>query len=149
MKTQTFINSQTTPVVKPLSDTSCNMRKSLTASHVDKLRTNMIAVKSFFMNEIYYLRQEISSLQLKLQQKTLNLSGNNKVCGQHEKMIIENLKTKLDIYQRENQLLKDKTIAKQRTIESILYQNNELFKLDRYYNKDIEKKPSLARLKKK
>ena len=29
-------------------------------------------------------------------------------------------------------------MAKQRTIETILYQNNELLKLDQYYNKNIE-----------
>ena len=42
-------------------------------------------------------------------------------------------------------------MAKQRTIETILYQNNELLKLNQYYNRDIElsKKSLLARLKKK
>ena len=29
-------------------------------------------------------------------------------------------------------------MTKQRTIETILYQNNELLKLDQYYNKNIE-----------
>ena len=59
--------SQTTSAVKATSDTSCHLRKSQTALDVDKLRTNMMAIKSFFMNEIYELRQEVSSLQLKLQ----------------------------------------------------------------------------------
>ena len=68
------------------------------------------------MNEIYDLRQEISSLQLKLQQEKLNQSGKNNLCEKDEKIIIEDLKTKLDFYQRENQLLKDETMAKQRTI---------------------------------
>ena len=36
------------------------------------------------MNEIYDLRQEISSLQLKLQQEKLNQSGNNNVCKKDE-----------------------------------------------------------------
>ena len=56
-------NSQTTPVVKATFDTSCHLRKSPTVLDVDKLRTNMMAIKSFFMNEIYELRQEVSSLQ--------------------------------------------------------------------------------------
>ena len=68
------------------------------------------------MNEIYDLRQEISSLQLKLQQEKLNQSGKSNLCEKDEKIIIEDLKTKLDFYQRENQLLKDETMAKQRTI---------------------------------
>ena len=71
-KSLTFANSQTTPVIKTTSDTSCDMRKIPTALEVDILRTNMMAIKSFFMNEIYDLRQEISSLQLKLQQEKLN-----------------------------------------------------------------------------
>ena len=97
-----------------------------------------MAIKSFFMNEIYELRQELLSLQLKLQQEKLNQSGNNNVCEKDEKIIIENLKTKLEFYQRENQLLKDETMTKQRTIETILHQNNELLKLHQYYNKNIE-----------
>ena len=58
------------------------------------------------MNEIYEIRQEISSLQLKLQPEKLNQSGNNNVCKKNEKVIFENLKTKLEFYQRENKLLK-------------------------------------------
>ena len=85
----------------------------------------------------------MSSLQLKLQQEKLNQSGNNKVCKKHEKIIIEDLKTKLEFYQRENQLLKDKKMTKQRTIETILHQNNELLKLDQYYNKNIEQETIL------
>ena len=44
----------------------------------------------------------------------------------------------MEFYQREDQLLKDETITKQRTIETILRQNNELLKLHQYYNKNIE-----------
>ena len=137
----TIRNSQTTPLVKTTSDTSYHLRKSPTALDVDKLKANMMAIKSFFMNEIYELRQEIQSLQLKLQQEKLNQSGNNSVCEKDEKdkmIIIEDLKTKLEFYQRENQLLKDETMTKQRTIETILHQNNELLKLHQYYNKNIE-----------
>ena len=122
----TISNSQTAPVVKTTSDTSCHLRKSPTALDVDKLKANMMAIKSFFMNEIYELRQEISSLQLKLQQEKVNQSGNNGVCEKGEKIIIEDLKTKLEFYHRENQLFKDETMAKQRTTETILHQNNEL-----------------------
>ena len=88
------------------------------------------------MNEIYELRQEIQSLQLKLQQEKLNQSGNNSVCEKDKKdkmIIIEDLKTKVEFYQRENQLLKNETMTKQRTIETILYQNNELLKLHQEY----------------
>ena len=53
----TFSISQTTPVMKTTSDTSCHMRKSPTALDVHSLRANMMAIKSFFINEIYELRQ--------------------------------------------------------------------------------------------
>ena len=134
----TISNSQTTPVVKTTFDTFCHLRKSLTALDNDKLKANMMAIKSFLMNEIYELRQEISSIQLKLKQEKVNQSGNNNVCEKDEKIIIENLKTKLEFYQRENQLLKDETITKQQTAETILHQSNELLKLHQYYNKNIE-----------
>ena len=138
-----------TPVIKPTSDTSCDTRKSPTALDVDHLRANMMEIKSFFMNEINYLRQEISSLQLKLQQEKLNQSINNNVCRKDEKIIIEDLKIKLDFYQRENQLLKDEAMAKQRTIETILYQNNELLKFDQHYNKNIEQETIVSEAEEK
>ena len=122
------------------------MRKSPTALEVDILRVNMMAIKSFFMNEIYDLRLEISSLQLKLQQEKLIQSGYNNICEKNEKIIIEDLKTKLYFYQRENQLY---TMAKQRTIETILYQNNELLKLDQYYNKNIEEEITVSKAEEK
>ena len=125
------------------------MRKSPTALDVDNLTANMMAIKSFFMNEIYELKQEISTLQLQLHHKKLNQSGNNNVCEKEEKIIIEDLKTKLGFYQRKNQLLKDEKMTKQRTIETILYQNNELLKLDQFITRMLSKKPSLVRLKKK
>ena len=119
----TFSNSQTTTVVKTTYDTSCHMKKSPSALDVDNSRVNTMAIKSFFMKEIYELRQEISSLQLKLQQEKLNQTGNTKVCEKEDENII---------YRRENQLLIDETMTKQGTIETILHQNNELLKLDQY-----------------
>ena len=60
----------------------------------------MMEIKSFFMNEIYDLRQEISSLQLKFQQVKLNQPRNNNFCGEDEKIIIEDLKTKILIKEK-------------------------------------------------
>ena len=79
----------------------------------------MMEIKSFFMNEIHNLRRKISSLQLKIQQEKIDQSGNNNFCGKRERLFIEDLrKTKLDSNQCENELLKHKMIAKQRTIET-------------------------------
>ena len=40
-------------------------------------------------------------------------------------------------------------MAKQRTIETILYQNNELLKLNQYYKKNIEQETIVSKAKKK
>ena len=40
-------------------------------------------------------------------------------------------------------------MAKQRTIETILYQNNELLKLNQYYNKDIEQETIVSKAEEK
>ena len=61
----------------------------------------MVVTKSFFMKEIYELRQKISSLQLKIQEEKLNQSENKNVYEKDEKIIIENVKITLDFYQRE------------------------------------------------
>ena len=45
-------NSKITPVVKTTSDTSCHLKKGPTALDVDNLTANMMAIKSFFINEI-------------------------------------------------------------------------------------------------
>ena len=56
-ESSTISNSQTTPAVKTTSNTSCHLRKSPAALDFDKLTANRMAIKSFFMNEIYELRQ--------------------------------------------------------------------------------------------
>ena len=109
----------------------------------------MIVIKSFLINEIYDLRDEISSRQLKPQQEKLNQSGNNNICGQDKNIIIENLEIKLDFYQGEKQLLKDEAIAKQRIIETVLYQNNEILNLDQYYNKKAEQETIINKAEEK
>ena len=64
---------QDTPVIK--SSISCDKKKNLTPliscnqKEFDDMRVNMMALKSFLMNEIFDLRQEITSLQLQLQQE--------------------------------------------------------------------------------
>ena len=40
-------------------------------------------------------------------------------------------------------------MAKQRTIETILYQNNERLKLDQYYNKNIEQEITVSKAEEK
>ena len=74
----------------------------------------MICLKSFFMNEIYDLRQEISSVWSQLKQDSFDQSRNND-CVEEDEITNEELKAKLHSHQNENQLLKEeiKTIRKQ------------------------------------
>ena len=131
------------------------MRKGPTALDVDNLRANMMAIKSFLMNEIYDLRQEISSLQLKLQQKKLNQSGNNDICEKDKKIIIEDLKNQIRFLSERKSAIKrrddgkKKKNKKKRRIETILYQCNEILKLDQYYNKNIEQETIVSKAGKK
>ena len=58
------------------------------------------------MNEIFDLRQEITSLQLQLQQEKLSKSKTN-YCENEEKIVIENLKSQITSYKTENKFLKE------------------------------------------
>ena len=62
---------------------SCNQKE------VDKIRANAMALKWFLMNEIFDLRQEITSLQLQLQQEKLNKSKTDS-CENEEKIVVDN-----------------------------------------------------------
>ena len=58
------------------------------------------------MNEIFDLRQEITSLQLQLQQEKLSKSKTN-YCENEEKIVIENLKSQITSYKTEYKFLKE------------------------------------------
>ena len=102
----TFVDTQDTPVLK--SSISCDKKTNLTPliSEVDIIRANMMALKSLLMNEIFDLRQEITSLKLQLQQEKLSKSKTNP-CENEEKIVIENLKSQITSYKTENKFLKE------------------------------------------
>ena len=100
----------------------------------------MLALKSFFMNEIYDLRQGISSVCSQLEQERLHHSRNNG-CVERQENINQKLKDKLHSCQIENQLLREEIKNKQKTMETILYQNNEFLKFNHYFDQNrMEKK---------
>ena len=86
---------------------------------LDNVRAKILALKSFLIEEIYDLRQEISSVRSQLEQERLHHSKNND-CMEKE----ENNNQKLKDKQIENQLLREEINNKQKTIETILKQNN-------------------------
>ena len=61
---------------------------------LDNVRAKVLTLKYFFLNEIYNLRKEISSVRLQLKQERLCNSRNNDSFGE-EKNINQALKDKL------------------------------------------------------
>ena len=115
----TFIETQDTPVIK--SSIFCDKKKNLTPLiscnqiEVDDIRASMMALKSFLMNGIFDLRQEITSLQLQLQQEKLSKSKTDS-CENEEKIVIENLKSQIASYETENNFLKEEMESKQKIL---------------------------------
>ena len=102
-----FINAQETPKLtksqvffnNPKSDLPLVLNNQ---KELDNVRAKILALKSFFMEEIYDLRQEISSVRSQLEQERLHHSKNND-CMEKE----ENNNQKLKDKQIENQLLRE------------------------------------------
>ena len=117
------IGTQETPTVKTQSTLSVHDNNQKTFRlELDDINSNIIALKSFLMNEIYDLRQELNQPS-----KSLNKEED-----------LAELKTKLQYLERgRNQSLKEENENKRRRIETVLNQNNELLKLNHeIYNKN-------------
>ena len=140
-----FINTQESPELTKaqVSFNNPKIESPLVLNNqkeLDNVRARILALKSFFMKEIYDLRQEISSVRSQLEQERLHHSRNND-CVEKEKNNNQELKDKLHSCQIENQLLREEIKNKQKTIETILKQNNELLKFNHYFDKNrMEKK---------
>ena len=102
----------------------------------------MMTLKSFLMNEIFDLRQEIKSLKLQLQQEKLSKSKTNPYENE-EKIVIENLKSQITSYKTENKFLKEEMKSKQNILDEILHQNSQLLKFDHYFNDTTNKKENI------
>ena len=106
-----FINTQETLKLTK-SQVSFNNPKSESPlvlnnqKELDNVRAKILALKSFFMEEIYDLRQEISSVRSQLEQERLHHSRNND-CVEKEESNDQELKDKLHSCQIENQLLRE------------------------------------------
>ena len=102
----------------------------------------MMALKSFLMNEIFDLRQEITSLKLQLQQEKLSKSKTS-LCENEDKIVIENLKSQITSYKTENKFLKEEMKSKKNILDEILHQNSQLLKFDHYFNNTTNKKENI------
>ena len=91
------------------------------------------------MNEIFDLREEITSLQLQLQQEKLNKSKTDS-CENEEKIVIENLKSQIASHKTENKFFKEEMKSKQNILDETLHQNSQLLKFNDYFNNTTNKK---------
>ena len=111
------------------SSISCDKKRNLTPliscnqKEVDGIQANMMALKSFLINEIFDLRQEITSLQLQLQQGKISKSKTYS-CENEEKIVIENLKSQTASYKTENKFLKEEMKSKQNILDEIPHQTS-------------------------
>ena len=120
----------------PFSNFEENLRNwySLKSHHNKEfhdINAKIMDLKPLFMDEIYTLRQDLSSMQEKLHQ-TINLNENNNICPK-DKNTIDKLKVKLQFLEKENLSLKEEAKHKENIIQSILNQNVELLKLNNSY----------------
>ena len=106
------------------------------------MKANMMAIKHFLTNEIYDLRQQITSLRL-LIQKEEAVKAIARFFEKEENNVIENLNAEITSYKKENHVLKDEIKSKQRIIDEILHQNSQLLKLNKYFNKITGEKENL------
>ena len=90
-----------------------------------------MASKVFFMDEIYTLRQDLSSMQEKYHQ-TIRLNKDDNIC-QKNNSTVDELQVKLQFLEKENVSLKEEAKHKQNIIQSILNQNAEHLKLNNSY----------------
>ena len=120
----------------PVSNFEENLRnRYLLKSHHDKefddISAKIMTLKAFFIDEIYTLRQDLSSMQEKLHQ-AINFNENNNICPK-DNNTLDKLKVKLQLLEKENLSLKEEAKHKQNIIQSILDQNAELLKLNNSY----------------
>ena len=82
--------------------------------NIEDFTARDVAIKPFFMNEIYQLKQQIESLKQKI------CCGENVSSNKNENNKFENLEVKFSLLQQQNNFLKTKINQKQKTIDKLL-----------------------------
>ena len=66
-----------------------------------------------------------------------------KLCENEEKVVIENLKSQITLYNTENKFSKEEMKSKQNILHEILHQNGQLLKFDHYFNEPTNRKENI------
>ena len=113
-----FLNNFLVPWVDVILNASYEIKSYLLLN--DFMDSNMMAMKSSFMNKIYELKNEISLLQ--------SLNDRNESKEPENSHSINVLETKFVYLEKENSILSSELENKQKTIDSLLETNSSLFK---------------------
>lgn len=132
-----FIGGHATPIIKSKSDSL----KSHKHQEFDDINAKVMALKNFFMDELYALRQDISSLQKQNHQNSI--STKSKQDAKYFNDTIQELKAKLASAEKENSLLKEEIKNKKRIIDTVLDQNAALLKLNNSYASNSKERSTI------
>ena len=100
--------------------------------NIEDFTVRLVAIKAFFMNELYELKQEIESLKQKV------CCGENFSSNKNKYNIFENLELQFSLLQLENNFLKTEINQKQKAIDKLL-DLNWLQSKDQYKVNDDDK----------
>ena len=100
--------------------------------NIEDFTVRLVAIKAFFMNELYELKQEIESLKQKV------CCGENFSSNKNKNNIFENLELQFSLLQLENNFLKTEINQKQKAIDKLL-DLNWLQSKDQYKVNDDDK----------
>ena len=115
-------NQLNVPVIEntPVITSQKKANLPINTDKLGKVKENMMATMSTFMNEIYELKKEISLLQ------SLNDRNESKESeNSHTSNVLE---TKLVFLEKENSILRSEIVNKQKIIDSLLETNISFFK---------------------
>ena len=83
---------------------------------IDEFAAQLVAMKAFFMNEVFELKNKIA----RLKEASLNVANS----FSEENLVTENLKYQISLLQRENTFIKTELNNKQHIIEKLLNSNS-------------------------
>ena len=96
------------------------------ANEINELTANIMAVKSFFMKEMYILKDEILSLKLQIAEERNIKMSKNEIESRYPP--VKDFGNRIKQLENENQFLREEVSNKQKIIEIILEHSSNLIK---------------------
>ena len=96
------------------------------ANEINELTANIMAVKSFFMKEMYILKDEILSLKLQIAEERNIKMSKNEIESRYPP--VKDFGNRIKQLENENQFLREEVSNKQKIIEIVLEHSSNLIK---------------------